>query len=351
MRLLIATDAWHPQVNGVVRTLTSIVAIVRSLGHQVEVVAVGDYPSVPLPGYREIRISTWLRGLDKRIASFQPDAIHISTEGPIGHAVRRYCLKRGHAFTTSFHTRFPEYLKERLPVPLSLSYPLVRRFHRPAFRTLVPTQSMKNDLTARDFDHLEVWGRGVDTALFSPSRRKDIGLDRPVLLNVGRIAPEKNLSCFLDLDLPGTKVVVGDGPQLDELKPRYPNAVFTGTKHGHELASFYASADVFVFPSLTDTFGLVMLESVASGTPVAAFPVTGPVDVLKQGVTGIMHEKLHRAVELALTLDRGTCRKEALQLSWESIAEQFVRSLAPVNSDKVPALEEAVQWQREATPA
>ncbi len=350
MRLLLATDAWHPQINGVVTTLSTMVAELRNHGHQVEAVAVGDYPSFPMPSYPEIRISTWLTGLGARIDAFNPDAIHISTEGPIGHYVRRYCLRLGYTFTTSFHTRFPEYIRERLPVPLGLTYPLVRRFHRPAFRTLVPTQSLKDDLEGRGFRHLEVWGRGVDTGLFAPSRRRTHDWAGPIYLNVGRVAPEKNLDAFLGLPLPGTKVVVGDGPSLKELRQRYPEVVFAGAKYGEELAGYYAAADVFVFPSLTDTFGLVMLEAIASGTPVAAFPVTGPRDVLQQGVTGIMDADLGVAIARAATLDRALCRAQALQYDWASIARQFLHALVPINGDKAPAVKEA-QWQSQAIPA
>ncbi|MGD2119179.1 MAG: glycosyltransferase family 1 protein [Chromatiales bacterium] len=334
MRLLLATDAWHPQVNGVVRTLSQMVEQLRQQGHEVEVVAAGDYPSVPLPTYAEIRISVWLRGLTRRIEEFAPDAIHISTEGPIGQFVRRFCLKRGYVFTTSFHTRFPEYISERVPIPLEWTYPFVRSFHRPAFRTLVPTQNLVNELRQRDFEHLVVWGRGVDTELFQPQRQRDLGLPGPVLLNVGRVAPEKNLQAFLDIDFPGSKVVVGDGPQLAELKRKYPDVHFPGMKQGVELAEYFASADVFVFPSRTDTFGLVMLEAAASGTPVAAYPVTGPVDVLAPGKTGVMHEDLAVAVEQALQLDRESCRAHALQHAWPAIAQQFLDALMPINSDK-----------------
>jgi glycosyltransferase involved in cell wall biosynthesis len=347
MKLLLATDAWSPQINGVVRTLSTVVETLRRKGHEIEVVAVGDYPALPLPFYREIEISIWLQGLKARIQAFNPDAIHISTEGPIGQAVRRYCLQRGYAFTTSFHTRFPEYLHERLPIPLRFSYALLRRFHQSAFRTLVPTRSLKEALNQRGFAHLEVWGRGVDVDLFSPQRAEESDLPRPIYLNVGRVAPEKNLPAFLDLQLNGSKVVVGDGPQLDEFKRRYPDVHFPGAKVGVELARFYASADLFVFPSRTDTFGLVMLEALASGTPVAAFPVTGPLDVLKPGITGVMHEDLAQAITEALTLDPARCRDAALQLSWSAIADQFLLALMPIHSDKVDAIEQG-RWQNRA---
>lgn len=350
MKLLVATDAWHPQINGVVTTWSTVIGEIKGMGHEVEVVATGDYPAVPLPSYPEIKLSVWMRGLSNRIAAFDPDAIHICTEGPIGQFVRRYCLKHGHTFTTSFHTRFPEYLSERLPIPPGWTYPLIRNFHRPAFRTLVPTQTMLDDLVGFGFRHLQVWGRGVDTTLFTPERRKPTDLPRPIMLNVGRVAPEKNLRAFLDLDIPGTRIVVGDGPSLQELQRDYPDAIFPGAKRGVELAEYYASADVFVFPSLTDTFGLVMLEAIASGTPVAAFPVTGPLDVLQPGITGVMDNNLGTAVEQALQLDGGVCREAAKQLAWHRIAEDLLHALVPINSDKVTAMKRT-QWVSQATPA
>jgi glycosyltransferase involved in cell wall biosynthesis len=316
----------------------------------VDVVAVGDYPSIPLPNYPEIRMTLWMQGLQERIERFDPDAIHISTEGPIGYRVRRYCLKHGYAFTTSFHTRFPEYIRERLPVPLALTYPTIRRFHKPAFRTLVPTQTLITELLGRGFSHLEVWGRGVDTELFTPDSPLAESWERPVYLHVGRIAREKNIESFLDLELPGTKIVVGDGPQLNELKRRYPQVIFTGAKFGKELASYYASADVFVFPSKTDTFGLVMIESIACGTPVAAYPVTGPLDVLQPGITGVMHQDLAKAIDAAKALNRGRCRAEALKLGWDVIARQFLHALVPINCDKAPALR-AAKSKEQAMPA
>lgn len=334
MKLLLATDAWQPQINGVVTTLNQVVKGLSSKGHEVEVVSPADYPTIPLPTYPEIKIAYWLKGLGRRVDQFDPDAIHIATEGPIGQFVRRHCLKNGYTFTTSFHTRFPEYLHQRLPIPLAWSYPSVRRFHRSAFRTLVPTDSLKEDLLKWGFRHLTVWGRGVDTGLFNPDRRTDLGLPEPVMLNVGRVAPEKNLEAFLSLKLPGSKVVVGDGPQLEEFREKYPDVLFPGVKKGVELAEFYASSDVFVFPSKTDTFGLVMLESLACGTPVAAFPVTGPLDVLRQGTTGIMQQDLTEAITQALGLDRQACREYAEGRGWPVIAQEFLKALMPVNGDK-----------------
>ena len=334
MRILLATDAWQPQVNGVVTTLNQVVNALRGEGHDVEVVSPADYPTVPLPTYPEIKIAYWLKGLGRRIDQFDPDAIHIATEGPIGQCVRRHCLKNSYTFTTSFHTRFPEYIHQRLPIPLGWTYPPIRRFHRSAFRTLVPTVSLKDDLLKKDFRHLTVWGRGVETELFNPDRKIDLGLPRPVMLNVGRIAPEKNLEAFLSLKVTGSKVIVGDGPQLEEFRKKYPDVLFPGVKKGVELAEYYASADVFVFPSKTDTFGLVMLESLACGTPVAAFPVTGPLDILQQGTTGIMQQDLKEAITQALGLDRPTCREYAEGRGWPAIARQFLKALMPVNGDK-----------------
>jgi len=334
MKLLLATDAWQPQVNGVVRTLNQVVGGLTDKGHAVEVVAPADYPTVPLPTYPEIKLAYWLKGLKKRIEDFDPDAIHIATEGPIGQFVRRLCVNNGYTFTTSFHTRFPEYINQRYPIPLQWSYPPIRKFHRRAFRTLVPTESLKKDLGKWGFNRLTVWGRGVDTDLFHPEHRIDLGLPGPVLLNVGRVAPEKNLDAFLELAIDGTKVVVGDGPQLEEYKSKYPDVVFPGMKKGVELAQYFASADAFVFPSKTDTFGLVMLEALASGTPVAAYPVTGPLDVLQQGITGFMHQDLSTAIEEALKLDRQTCREYAEAHGWPTIAHQFLQALMPIHGEK-----------------
>lgn len=341
MKLVLATDAWAPQVNGVVRTLGEVRRALEGKGHQVEVIATGDYPSLPVPTYPEIRMSVWMRGLSDRIREFDPDAVHIATEGSIGQTVRRFCRQQGYVFTSSFHTRFPEYIEQRLPIPLDWTYPWIRNFHKSAFTTLVPTQALADDLRRRGFRHLKVWGRGVDTELFRPERKIDLGLPGPVLMNVGRVAPEKNLRAFLELEVPGSKVVVGDGPSINELREQYPEAHFVGMKKGVELAQYFASADVFVFPSLTDTFGLVMLEAMASGVPVAAFPVTGPVDVLQQGVTGFMHEDLAVAVTQAASLNRGACRQHGLQRSWSAVADGFLSALMPVNSEKELALNQA----------
>lgn len=334
MRIGVVSDAWLPQVNGVVRTLLSVRKELERLGHEVLVIGPDRFRTAALPGYPEIRLAV---GAGSRLSSMldegRPDAIHISTEGPLGLAARRYCLKRDLPFTTAFHTRFPQYLRERAPVPLALSYALLRRFHAPSASVMAPTASIGDDLRARGFGNVRLWSRGVDTALFRP---RDDGpapgfadLPRPVSLYVGRLSVEKNLDAFLGLDLPGTKVVAGDGPQRAELARRHPSARFLGALHGEELARCYASADVFVFPSHTDTFGLVLLEALASGVPVAAYPVPGPLDVLAGSDAGCLDEDLGRAVRSALPIPRARCRAHAQRFSWRASAGQFLANLHP----------------------
>ena len=336
MRILIATDAWHPQVNGVVRTLEATCEVVRELGHTVEVVAPGEgFRTVGLPTYPDIRVALWPRGeVARRIRAFAPDAVHIATEGPLGWAARGDCLRRGQAFTTSYHTRFPEYVRARAPVPTALTYALMRRFHRPADRTLVTTPSMKRLLAAKGFRNLAVWSRGVDLRRFRPGLRGADGgvfrgLPRPVWLSVGRVAVEKNLPAFLALDLPGTKVVVGDGPARAALARRFPDAVFRGARLGEDLARHFADADVFVFPSRTDTFGLVLIEAMASGTPVAAYPVSGPVDIVPGSGAGVLDADLRAAALRALDLSRAAARASAERYSWQAVGERFLRLLTP----------------------
>lgn len=332
MKLLIVTDAWLPQVNGVVTTLSRVIEALRCAGHEVMPVTPAEFPTVPCPSYPSIRLSLLPgRRLARRMDGFEPDAIHIATEGPLGHAARRYCLKRGMPFTTAYHTQFPSYLRLRLPVPLAWSYRYLRRFHGMAVRTLVPTASVRDELASRGFDHLVVWSRGVDSRLFRPGEKGFIQDRRPVAMYFGRVAVEKNLDAFLSLDLPGSKYVVGDGPDLATLRDKYPDARFVGFKHGDELAAYVAAADVTVFPSLTDTFGLTLLESMAAGVPVAAFPVTGPRDVIRDGVTGALCDDLGEAVTRALELDPGACREYAMGFSWERCAEQLASNLAPIH--------------------
>lgn len=327
MRILIATDAWVPQVNGVVRTYQRLEEELVEMGHEVYFLTPSEFYTMPCPTYPEIRLSFARR---KRVArlinEFQPDVLHIATEGPIGWAARRVCLNEGRPFTTAYHTRFPEYVTERLPVPLSLLYKLVRTFHNAGNGIMVATKSLQNELHLRGFKPLRSWTRGVNTEIFKPRAVRLFGTSK-VALYVGRVAPEKNLDAFLELDMNLTKVVVGDGPYLKQLKQTYKDVVFTGAKQGDELAECYSSADVFVFPSKTDTFGIVLLEAMASGVPVAAYPVTGPIDVVEQGVTGCLSDSLQEAIAGALELDREKCRKKAMEFSWQRCAELFIENL------------------------
>lgn len=331
MRIVLVTDAWRPQVNGVVRTYENAVEQVRLIGHEVELITPEGFATVPCPSYPSIRLAIfpWAQ-VHRRLEQSRPDAVHIATEGPLGMAARGYCRRHAIRFTTSFHTQFPEYIRMRVPIPTQWGYAWLRRFHGAAVRTLVPTPSQRDRLLERRFSNIEVWSRGVDTRLFHPRDKNFLGLPRPVFAYMGRVAVEKNVEAFLDLDLPGSKLVVGDGPALDRLRARYPAVVFTGFKFGEELAKHLAVADVFVFPSLTDTFGIVLLEAMACGVPVAAFPVTGPVDVVQNGVTGVLDQDLRRAALGALELDPARCISYASQFSWRSCAERLLSLLAPI---------------------
>lgn len=335
MRITLVTDAWTPQVNGVVRTWTTIRAMMEAEGHTVTVIAPDRFRTFPCPGYPEIPISYYpLHKVPAMIRDSRPEAIHIATEGPLGLAARIYCGRKGLPFTTSYHTKFPEYLRARLPIPTDWSYAGMRWFHNGGKGMLVATETLRQDLAQRSFHTVRRWTRGVDTALFHPRPYEEQAealrdLPRPLALCVGRAAVEKNIGAFLDLDLPGSKVIVGDGPQLAALKRRYPDTVFVGAKHGAELARHYAAADVFVFPSLTDTFGLVMLEALASGVPVAAFPVTGPLDVLTPEV-GVMDTDLRAATLAALDIPRDACRAYALANGWDACARQLIDALVPL---------------------
>ena len=332
MRITIVTDAWKPQVNGVVRTLGRTSDELRSRGHAVDIVSPLDFKSLPCPTYPEIRLSLNVWHIDRRLADLAPDAVHIATEGPLGWAARRWCLRRGYAFTTAYHTRFPEYVGLRFAVPLGASYALLRRFHDAAARVMVATPSIERDLRERGFKNLARWSRGVDTDIFRPGERDWLDLPRPIFLHVGRVAVEKNIKAFLDLDLPGSKLVIGDGPQLEELRREYPGVGFTGLLDDAELARHYAAADVFVFPSKTDTFGLVLLEALASGVPVAAYPAPGPIDVLGDAPVGAIDEDLRSAALRALDAKSGECRAHALRYSWAAATDQFLSTLAPIGS-------------------
>jgi glycosyltransferase involved in cell wall biosynthesis len=330
MRIAIVSDAWLPQVNGVVRTLDTVRAKLAAAGHELLVVGPDRFRTLPCPTYPEIRLALLpARAVGALLDRFAPDAIHIATEGPLGIAARRYCRARGFAFTTSFHTKFAEYLHARTKFPVTWTYAWLRRFHAPSARIMVATPSLEAELTQHGFGRLARWSRGVDTALFRP-QTPAISLPRPVFLYVGRVAVEKNIGAFLSLPLEGSKLVVGDGPQLAQLKRRHPDVHFAGGQQGEALARHYAAADVFVFPSRTDTFGLVLLEALASGVPVAAYPVTGPRDVIDGAPVGCLDEDLAVAARGALGLKREACRDHALNFTWDVSAQQFLTNLAPV---------------------
>jgi glycosyltransferase involved in cell wall biosynthesis len=325
MRVLVATDAFHPQVNGVVRTLNALARSARNLGVTIDFLSPEGFPSVPVPTDPGLRLALpSRRKIARRIEQARPDAIHIATEGPIGFMVRRYCRKHGLPFTTSYTTRFPEYIAARLSVPAAWTYAALRRFHSPAIVTMVSTPSLMAELDQRGFRHLGMWTRGVDTELFKPERAIDLDFPRPIFLSVGRIAVEKNLESFLSLDLPGSKVVIGQGPQEAELRRRFPDAKFLGLLENGVLAAHLAAADAFVFPSRTDTFGVVQLEALACGVPIAAYPVTGPQDVVGNHPVGVLHEDLRAACMGALHISREACRAFALTRSWEKSAREFI---------------------------
>jgi glycosyltransferase involved in cell wall biosynthesis len=331
MRIVLVTDAWHPQTNGVVTTLAHTVSHLRAWGHDVNVLSAEGLPTIPCPSYPEIRLALFP---GKRVESYldelQPDAIHIATEGTLGLAARAHCVRRRLPHTTSYHTQYPEYVAQRYPIPVEVGYGYVRWFHGLAQRTLVPTPGIRAALAARGLTRLALWSRGVDLARFRPRDKHYFDLPRPVMLYAGRVAVEKNLDAFLRLSLPGTKVVVGDGPAREQLQRRHPTVVFTGYKFGDELAGAIAAANVFVFPSLTDTFGLVMLEAMACGVPVAALPASAPADVIEQGVTGVIDQDLKTAIRAALALSPDACRRYAEQFTWQRAARQFLDALAPI---------------------
>lgn len=334
MRILIATDAFSPQVNGVVRSLEQLADAAPALGAEVEFLSPHGFPTVPLPTYREIRLAlTGTRGVSARIAALERsgraiDHIHIATEGPVGHAVRRYCLRRGLPFTTSYHTRFPEYIAARSPIPEALSYAYLRRFHNAGNGTMVATPTLARELAGRGFRRLMQWSRGVDHLRFNPAKRVPWDLPRPIFLYAGRLAPEKELWRFLALDLPGSKVVAGDGPSAETLRRAYPGAHFLGVMAGDDLAQIYASADVFVFPSRTDTFGMVLLEAMASGLPVAAFPVVGPLDVVGSSGAGVLDEDLRSGCLAALEIPRERARAHGESFTWAKAAAEFLGNIS-----------------------
>lgn len=334
MRIAVVTDAWTPQVNGVVRTLQSVRAVLEAEGHQVMVVSPDRFRSMPCPTYPEIRLAlTRTATVGNMLEGFAPQAVHLATEGPLCLAARRWCLKRGLPFTTAYHTQFPDYVAARTGVPAEWVWRYIRWFHAPAGAILASTPSIRAELAAHGLPHTRHWGRGVDLSNFHPEGERHplmAGLAGPAQLYVGRVAVEKNLEAFLASGHPGTKVVVGDGPARIDLVQRFPDAVFLGARFGAELAACYRAADVFVFPSRTDTFGLVMIEAAACGTPVAAYPVSGPVDVLTPA-TGVMAERLEDAVAAALVLDRAACAGAARAFTWQASAQQFLDALIRID--------------------
>lgn len=355
MKIMIVTDAWKPQVNGVVRTMTRVVEEARAMGHEVEVVDPGrGFMTMPLPTYPEIKLALFARRkVEKIFNEFEPDAVHVATEGTLGAAGRSMCVKLKHPFSTAYHTKFPEYVSARFPVPVSWGYRFVRWFHKFSGKIMVPTPSMETELKGKGFRNTISWSRGVDTEMFHPRFRVEegaegdpfAGLPRPIFINVGRVAVEKNIETFLSLDLPGSKVIVGDGPAREDLETRFPEAHFLGAKFGDELALHYASADVFVFPSLTDTFGLVVLEAMAAGIPVAAFDATGPRDVIPGSGAGAIVSQtegdLSKAALECLELSRERCREYAETYSWRRCATEFVNNLQPL-----PPPDRKRFWQR-----
>lgn len=327
MRILIVTDAWKPQVNGVVRTLDSTSKQLTQKGHNVEMVTPLGCKTIPMPTYNEISLTlSPSRVVRNKFLEFDPEIIHIATEGPLGWAARRHCKKHGLKFTTSFHTQFPEYIHARTRIPTGIGYTVLRRFHSLARQVMVTTGSMERKLKSVGFNNLIKWSRGVDTELFLPQERQ-FDLNKPKLLYVGRVAVEKNLEAFLDMKIDAHKIVVGDGPQFHQLRAKYPQVEFTGAKFGQELVQYYSMADAFVFPSRTDTFGLVMLEALACGTPVAAYPVEGPIDVIQNSEVGCLDQNLKKATLQALRKSRKKCRDYALQFSWEKCTDQFYNNL------------------------
>jgi len=327
-RLLTVTDAWHPQVNGVVRTIEATHRELQRAGHECALITPREFTTVPCPGYGEIRLSLLpYRKVAHRIESYAPDAIHIATEGPLGQAARRYCVRHDLPFTTAYHTRFPQYVRAMFGIRESLVYRFLRWFHAPAWRVLTPTAEVERELAAWEITNVARWTRGVDLDAFQPLAAESplvAGLGRPRFLYVGRVSVEKNIDAFLNLDLPGCKIVAGVGPALELLSRRFPDVKFVGVLSREELAALYCSVDAFVFPSLTDTFGLVMLEALACGTPVAAFPVQGPIDVVGGSDVAALDTDLRRAALRALRIDRSSCRLYAQRFSWQAATDQFL---------------------------
>lgn len=338
MRILIVTDAWLPQVNGVVRTHQALQAELAKKDIDVHFITPLDFRTIPCPSYPEIELSLFpYRRMARMIKEMRPNAIHISTEGPLGLAARKFCVKHALPFTTAFHTRFPEYVEARLGIPARFTNKIMKWFHKPSAAIMTATKSLRDELRSQGFNNVVTWTRGINTETFYPRAKEKKDAKRPIFLYVGRVAIEKNIEAFLELDLPGSKIVVGDGPLLKELKLKYKDVNFQGKKEGDELARAYADADVFVFPSLTDTFGLVLLEALASGVPVAAFPVTGPLDVIGDAPVGKLDIDLQQACIEALEADPAVCRDYALEFSWEVCAQMFLDNLNAFETKRIPS--------------
>lgn len=331
MRIALISDAWHPQINGVVTTLTNTVATLKLLGHEVELITPDRFKTYPWPGYPDVGLA-FLCGPRLRpiIKAFKPDAIHLVTEGPIGYAARRYCREMGYRYTSSYLSQFPQYFKLRIGFPELISSTYLRWFHSESARVMVATASLEREKQQQGYRHLTRWSRGVDTDLFRPRAKDFIKDQRPVFMFTGRVAIEKNIDAFLRLDLPGTKYVIGDGPYRETLEKKYPTVRFIGYQQGENLARFMGAADVFVFPSHTDTFGVVLLEALASGIPVAAYPVQGPMDVITDTNVGILSDDLQQAAITALSLNPQACRRFALDHTWEKCTQQFINNLVPM---------------------
>ena len=355
MRLLTITDAWHPQVNGVVRTIEATNRELVLAGHEAYVISPQSFFTLACPGYGEIRLSLLpYRRLARMVRAIAPDAVHIATEGPLGLAARRYCLSHHWAFTTAYHTRFPQYLKAMYGIPENWVYRFLRWFHRPARFLLTPTAHIERELLQWGIGNVARWTRGVDLDVFRPVAEPSPliqGSPRPIFLYVGRVSVEKNIDAFLDLDLPGTKVVAGVGPELELLRGRHPEVRFLGILNRKDLAQLYSSVDVFVFPSRTDTFGLVLLEALGCGTPVAAYPVQGPLDVVGDSGVAALDEDLRKAALGALRIDRAACRAYAQRYSWRAATQQFLERQGPCMPSAVqPGLDGAAQVSAEGAP-
>jgi glycosyltransferase involved in cell wall biosynthesis len=331
LKIALISDAWMPQINGVVTTLTNTIKALERLGHDVKLFTPDLFKNYPCPGYPDVRLA-FLCGPTLRplIKAFKPDALHLVTEGPVGYAARRYCQAFGYRYTSSYLSQYPDYLNLRIGFPKLISAAYLRWFHSDSANIMVTTPTLEQELRGKGYQNLVRWSRGVDTDLFKPWPKDFINDPRPIFLYTGRVAIEKNIEAFLKLDLPGTKYIVGDGPHKEILAIKYPDARFVGYQQGENLARFMAAADVFVFPSLTDTFGVVLLEALACGVPVAAFPVQGPIDVITDSRVGILSDDLHHAAMTALSLNPTDCQRYAMQYTWETCSQQFVENLIPM---------------------